>query len=334
MAAGFAAAFLDYAVRHGADRNQLFQASGLRETDLADQDHRISVLAYRRLVQAAMDLTGDTALLLRHTPDSRLESISIVGRIVHSSASMPASISQLNRYVRLMTDVGPAEVRERFELIHTKGELWLVDHIPVDDADYLSLEAGFARFISEFRRSFPERRFALGMEVTYPPPPHAESYPALLGIPVRFSADRNALRIDPIWREAEFEAGNEYVFGIFTRHADTLLTDLQRSHSVRARVEARLLPRLHEGNASMVEVARALGMSRQTLYRRLRDEGLTFEKVHDDLRRRMALDYIATRKVTVNEAGYLLGFSEPSAFVRAFRRWTGQTPGSYRVGSR
>ena len=72
-----------------------------------------------------------------------------------------------------------------------------------------------------------------------------------------------------------------------------------------------------------------VGMSRQTLYRRLKDEGLTFGEVHDDLRKRMALDYLGAQKVTVNETAYLLGFSEASSFVRAFKRWTGHSPTAY-----
>jgi len=95
---------------------------------------------------------------------------------------------------------------------------------------------------------------------------------------------------------------------------------------LRAAVEARMLADLHEGTLSMDRIARDLGLSRQTLYRRLKDEGATFAQVHDDLRRRMAMDYLGARKVSVGETAYLLGFSEASAFVRAFRRWTGVSP--------
>ncbi|MEC8795008.1 MAG: AraC family transcriptional regulator, partial [Pseudomonadota bacterium] len=97
---------------------------------------------------------------------------------------------------------------------------------------------------------------------------------------------------------------------------------------------ALILPDLHQGSLSMDKVARDLGMSRQTLYRRLKDEGATFAEIHDDLRHKMALDYLTARKVTVNEAAYLLGFSEASSFVRAFKRWTGQSPSAFRDGAR
>ena len=90
------------------------------------------------------------------------------------------------------------------------------------------------------------------------------------------------------------------------------------------------MPGLHKGEASIDAIASELGMSRATLYRRLKQEGTTFAEVADELRCRMASDYLSARKVSVNEAAYLVGFSEASSFVRAFRRWTGQTPTEYR----
>lgn len=332
MAAGFAAALLEYAVEQGAPRGTLLAACGLEDQDLADQDNRVPVAAYQALIAAAMETTGDTAILLRHTLESRLEMISVVGQIVHSSASLAHSIEQLNRYLHLMAENDVQAGRDRFELRQTGGEVWIVDHLSVEGSEYIALEASFARFISEFRRSFPDQVFALEMEVTYPPPPHVAEYPDLFRVPVRFNAARNALRIDPVWvtEDTEFEPGNAYVFGVFTRHADALLAELKRSDTIRDRIEAQILPDLHRGSLSMDKIARDLGMSRQTLYRRLKDEGVTFAQIHDDLRRRMACDYLTARKVSVSETAYLLGFSESSSFVRAFRRWTGHSPSTYR----
>lgn len=331
MAAGFAAAFADYACDRGAHREALFSDSGLTDADLAHQDNRIPVESYQALIGSAIRQTGDTALLLRHTLESRLETMSVVGQIVHSSASLGHSIEQLNRYLHVMSDAGLTEGRDRFELLRTDKELWIVDHLDVPQADYMQTEASFARFISEFRRSFPDAQFEQELEVSYPPPPHANLYPDLFRVPVHFRSGRNALRIDPIWDSpaTEFEPGNAYAFGIFTRHADEMLERLRADISIRAMIEAHILPKLHEGTIAMDKVARDIAMSRQTLYRRLKEEGVTFAEIHDELRQRMALEYLGAQKVTVNETAYLLGFSEASSFVRAFKRWTGLSPTAY-----
>ncbi|MEC7763133.1 MAG: AraC family transcriptional regulator ligand-binding domain-containing protein [Pseudomonadota bacterium] len=334
MAAGFVSGLLDFATEQGAPRDGLLATIGLTAEDLADQDNRVPVAAYQALIAASIETTGDTALLLRHTLESRLETMSVVGQIVHSSASLSHSIEQLNRYMRLMAESDALADRDRFSLVQNKGKVWIVDNLPVAGPDYIGLEASFARFISEFRRSFPGVPFALEMEVTYAPPPHVAEYPDLFQIPVTFETTRNALRIDPIWvtADSEFEPGNAYAFGLFTRHADALLEEIGQSDTIRARIEAQILPDLHKGSLSMDRVARDLGMSRQTLYRRLKDENVTFAEIHDNLRERMARDYLTARKVSVNETAYLLGFSEASSFVRAFKRWTGQSPTAFRDG--
>lgn len=331
MAAGFASSFADYACDQGANRDILLADSDLTEDDLSDQDNRIPVAAYQAMIGAAIKQTGDTALLLRHTFESRLEKMSIVGQIVHTSTSLRHSLAQLNRYLHLMGDVELPPDVDRFELQSNADGLWIVDHLMLPPEMSFWSEVSFARFISEFRRAFPDATFEIGMEVTYPPPPHVDQYPELFGVPVQFNAGRNALQIDPVWDspETQFEPGNEYAFGIFTRHADEMLAKLQADTSIRAQIEARILPRMHEGSISMDKVASDIAMSRQTLYRRLKDEGITFAEIHDDLRQHMAMEYLEGKKVSVNETAYLLGFSEASSFVRAFRRWTGFSPTAY-----
>ena len=77
-------------------------------------------------------------------------------------------------------------------------------------------------------------------------------------------------------------------------------------------------------------LARRLGMSECTLQRRLRSEGTSFAGLLDELRLDLARQYLGDNRLAIYEVAYLLGYSEPSAFNRAFRRWTGQTPREYR----
>jgi AraC-like DNA-binding protein len=77
-------------------------------------------------------------------------------------------------------------------------------------------------------------------------------------------------------------------------------------------------------------IAAKLALSRQTLFRKLKAEGVTFEKVLDELRHKLALHYLKGERVSVRETAYLVGFSEPGAFSRAFRRWTGSSPTTMR----
>jgi AraC-like DNA-binding protein len=99
---------------------------------------------------------------------------------------------------------------------------------------------------------------------------------------------------------------------------------------IRRMVERHLEPRLADGPVRIEQIARDLGFSRQTLYRRLKAEGTTFEQLLDALRHRLALRFIRDEGATVKSAAYRLGFSDPAAFSRAFKRWTGASPNSLR----
>jgi AraC-like DNA-binding protein len=103
-----------------------------------------------------------------------------------------------------------------------------------------------------------------------------------------------------------------------------------RTSVFRSEVERRLEPLLASGEVGIERLARDLGYSRQTLYRRLKAEGVTYEQVLDGLRRRLALRFMG-EGLPVKDAAYRLGFSDPAAFSRAFKRWTGSSPSTRRT---
>lgn len=101
--------------------------------------------------------------------------------------------------------------------------------------------------------------------------------------------------------------------------------------SLRREVEAAIAPLLATGEANIDRVARDLGLSRQTLYRRLKAEGVTFEQLLDGLRHRVAVRLLRDEQMAVKQASWRLGFSDPAAFSRAFKRWTGTSPSEARA---
>ena len=108
--------------------------------------------------------------------------------------------------------------------------------------------------------------------------------------------------------------------------AKALVAAVERPSAFRRDVKSRIEALLETGEARVDRVASDLGLSRQTLYRRLREEGVTFEELLDKLRHRLALRYLREERMSVKAASYRLGFSDPAAFSRAFKRWTGNSP--------
>jgi AraC-like DNA-binding protein len=237
---------------------------------------------------------------------------------------MVEAFAQLNRYVRLVVDV-ETEHPDRFRLDSGRGELWIVDTRRAPDAFPELGESAFSQLVS------PMRRQGLGAAVkavhfTHAEPSYRAAYDDTFGAPVLFGQAHNALQVDPILMTLRVSMLPRYVFGVLAARADALLQALDDAQSMRGQVERLLMPILHTGEVGMDVVARTLGVSRPTLFRRLKAEGVTFAEVLDQLRRRLALSYLNGRKVSVNETAYLVGFSEPAAFSRAFKRWTGSSP--------
>jgi AraC-like DNA-binding protein len=329
VAAGLARGLMELAVSKGASRAELAARSGIAAEDLADVDRRVPFASYVALMRACQQLANDPALALHYGETNDMAQISVVGLIAYACETMVEAMAQMNRYGRLVVEVdGP---KERFSVAYKDGGFWAVDHREQPN-DFPELtESTFARMICAPRR-FGVTQLAQAVHVTHLAPVYRAEYERIYGAPVTFEAGWNAVLLDAQWMNHQIAVQPRYVFGILSDHADTLLKRLESSKSTRGRVESLLMPILHKGEARMETIAAKLGLSRQTLFRRLKGEGVTFEKVLDELRRQMALDYLGARKVSVNETAYLVGFSEPAAFSRAFKRWTGKSPRDVRRG--
>ena len=274
-------------------------------------------------LRAAKGLCNDPALALHYGETNDMSDISVVGLIAYACETMLEGMQQLNRYGRLVVEFdGP---HDRFKIAHKDGGLWAVDNRENPNLFPELTESTFARMICAPRR-FGVTQIAKAVHVTHPAPAYRAEYERIYGAPVTFDADWNAVQLDEKWMTYKIALQPRYVFGILGEHADALLKSLEDSKSTRGRVESLLMPILHKGDANMDAIAGKMGLSRQTLFRQLKAEGTTFEKVLDELRHRLALDYLSARKVSVNETAYLTGFSEPAAFSRAFKRWTGTSP--------
>jgi AraC-like DNA-binding protein len=326
VSAGYAKALLAFAMSKGAPREALLSRAGLRDQDLEDQDDRVPMSRYIALMTAGRDLCAAPALALEFCEGTRFEDFSVVGLICQSADTMGEALVELNRFRRLVIEIDGLVPGERFRLTPRDDGLWLEDQRPPDAFPELT-ELAFGRFICEVARHYPGTPFVKQLLVTHPAPAHAEVYERILQVPVTFGADRNAMRIDPSWLSLKIHKPNPYVFGVLSAHAAALLEELQASQTMRGRVERLIMPLLHKGDAvGKAFVARELGLSGQTLYRRLKAEGVSFEHLLDDLRHRLAVHYLDGRKVSVSETAYLVGFADASAFSRAFKRWTGASP--------
>jgi AraC-like DNA-binding protein len=171
----------------------------------------------------------------------------------------------------------------------------------------------------------------LQIQMRRPAPTCPEKFAEFFACPVTFEAEINAVD----FRKDDLDAALPTANSELARASDKIIQDyLARLESgdISRQIRSRLLNTLSAGELGEETVAHAMHMSVRTLQRKLREEGLTFKGLVDDMRRELAIEYVRDSRLTLGEITYLLGFSDPSNLTRAFRRWTGTTPNSFRMG--
>jgi AraC-like DNA-binding protein len=318
---------MDFAISKGASREPLLLRSGIDPAILRDRDNRIPFSKYVALMRAAQELCRNPALALHFGETVDCSEISLpVGGV----SNLRDAVAQGNRYAPLAAEVESVGTADRFGLVRDAGQLWLVDR-RANPNDFPELtESAFARMVCTTRRFAGDAKMIKAVRVTHAEPPYRAEYDRIFRVPVAFLSDTNGLQIDEgSMSGVKFPSTPKYVSGVLHDHAEKLLLKLDRSQSTCRRVENLLTPILHTGHVTVDLVAGELGLSRQTLFRRLKAEGATFQQVLDQLRHKSALHHLTTGKASVQRTARLVGFSDATAFSRAFKRWTGLSPREY-----
>ncbi len=328
IAAGHVLGLIDYAVAQGASRDALLAQSGMDAPMLADHFNRVPLLQYVALLRLVKAACHDPAVALHFAVSSNCADLSIIALIGGACRDVTEAFGMLNRYGRLALDVGGIHGDDHYLIEPSTHGTWLIDNRQLHGICPEAAEMTLTRMTSSVRRMF-DGRFVRAVHFAHAAPAHRAEYERVLGVPVRFSSPHSGILFDPAWLTQPIGRSPRYSLAVLTAHADALLERLEKARSARGRVETALLPVLQHGDVSMDHIAGQLAMSRPTLYRALKAEGITFEQVLDGLRRDVAVRHLTEPGVAVSDVSQRVGFSEPAAFSRAFRRWTGTSPRAY-----
>lgn len=168
----------------------------------------------------------------------------------------------------------------------------------------------------------------------YPPPEHESEYRHLFYCPLHFSKSETAIYFNARYLQMPI-IRDEIELKDFLKTSPTdLLAKPDDSSSYTAKIRKMIGRNFSEDMPDFEAVSSTLNVSPQTLRRRLKDENTSYQEIKDNLRRDLSIYHLCRREYTINEIAILVGFTEPSTFHRAFKKWTGLTPGAYREGER
>jgi len=294
-------------------------ATDLTPQMLADGDARISAAQFCVAWAEALRLTGNRTLPLAIAGATPPGAFGIVEYVCRSAPTLGEALRQWVRYLNLLDDavtVGLVVEGDR-ALLRVERE----SEAPAPASHELCWA-----LVARHARELTTRPFrVIAVELAHRAPPDVAPYRAWFDAPVVFDAATTQLVLPASALDAALVSADPALLAILTRAADELAKQTPSDPLLTAQVKRALGEALRSDDAGVDAIAKRLGLTGRSLQRRLEDEGTTFKQVREDVRRELAQRYLDDG-LAIAEISFLLGFSEPSAFFRAFKRWTGQTP--------
>ncbi len=316
----------------GQDAAPLLAQFGLDAARLAEPQGRLSIPRYMRLGHSAMQLCDNPALGLVMGRLSQLGQLGLAGVTAAQAPTLREAARCLTRYEPLYAYNyrGQSSFHEdnkgawlRFYSIspYNAYNRFVVDSVLAGWHSHLSQLGGMPLKVEK-------------VEIEFPAPSYAERYSEAFGCPVEFSAGANQLRLSLPTLALRGQAHCPSTWQQLLALCEHELEQLTRTRSLRERVARLLGPLLHGREPELEEVAARLQMPVWTLRRKLAEEGTQYRAILNDTRRDLAMAYIRDTELAFGEIAYLLGFASAEAFQRAFKRWSGKTPGEFRRSQR
>jgi AraC-like DNA-binding protein len=312
----------------GVDLRDTLRRVGIDPVVLEEPDNRLSMRQMVQVLDAAAAATGDSCLGLHLGAAQSLQVAGVLGYALQSSPDVRTQIALAARYFSLHQD--GAEIS-----LVVQGDLAELRYAVVDPDVTLhrhDAEASAALCVSQWRTLTAQADWApLSVHFEHPEPaPDAQrELKRYFRCPLHFSDRFHGLRVPRTFLDTPIRTADEALHKILTRYAEESLARHGSATTLTGRIRRLQAAGLGAGQARIEDVAARLAMTPRTLQRHLADEGRQFAELLDETRRDLAAQYLRDRQLTLTDTAFLVGYSDLTAFHRAFRRWFGQTPLDY-----
>jgi AraC-like DNA-binding protein len=313
----------------GLDSAALCKQAGLDPQLMDDPNARYPLSATSRLWALAVQVSGDPAIGLRVSRFVSPTTFHALGYALVASGSLREVFERIVRYHPVVSDALKLELsregeRYRFRLLQPPGS-----PAPALEA----IDAFAAIYVRTCRNRLGRDYAPLAVYLRRPEPVDPTPWHSVFRAPLFFGAEEDRLE----FAARDFDSHLDDANPELAEHNETVLKrtlaqlqPLTWERKVRAAIEAQL----PDGEPSAERIAQALHLSVRSLQRHLADEGCRFDALLNDCRQNLALQHLRDPQCSLAEVSHLLGFADTSSFNRAFKRWTGMTPGQFREGLR
>jgi AraC-like DNA-binding protein len=313
----------------GGDAGRILHAARLAPRDLEQPHNALGLSNYCALFEQAARQTGMGSFGLRFGAQYQAEQMGALGQLVLQSPTLGQALRHLCAFFPAIQEHSTLALREQDGLVALEYQI-ADGRITQRRQD---AELSIALFNSLLRRALGPGWAPEEVHFEHLRAADAGEAAGLLNAPVYYAAPRNALLFRPAVLAAPMP-------GAAPHRLAALRAELHARVAAAApadftgRVTSAIREALAEGDAGIARVASRLGFSRAGLYRRLAAQGMDFSALTQSVRREMAEMYVAQPGIAFTDVALLLGYSELSAFSRAFARWTGLSPARYRAACR
>jgi AraC-like DNA-binding protein len=309
----------------GDNPRPVFEHAGIDATRLHDANARFPISAMTRAWDGAIEATGDPCFGLRAGQYVHPTTFHALGYAWYASHTLHEALARFVRYTRMVS------TGITLRLIEAAREVELT-LTPATSAIRPSMAAGDAAMVALVmlcRAICGDAFHPLRVRMQRARPACAEEFETFFRAPIEYDAPDNAVVFDATALDQPLPTGNIELASASEQVIVDYLAHLDRTE-IAMQVKAKLTEMLPSGRVGARQVAEALHVSVRSLQRKLADKGTSFAQLLEDTRRELARQYVSNSRLSVGEITYLLGFSDPANFTRAFRRWTGQSPSAFR----
>ncbi|AFZ59631.1 AraC family transcriptional regulator [Anabaena cylindrica FACHB-243] len=322
---------VQYVAAQGVDINCLYTAANIDPAWLDNPDRQVSGEVLKYLWREAVQQTSDRYLGLHIGESFDLSVIGIVGYVLLNCQTYGQVLEKLSQYTRLFS--------QGVTIYHTVSKGWAhcnceivgnLNNYLIDEPRH-PIESTFAALVTATQQLTGKPLQAAAVWFQHQSPEDCSEHERIFRTTVQFSQPMNRIVFDSNCLNWSVRSANANLLSVFEHHAITMLNAQKQSQGYPQKVISSITQQLHGEVPTIEAIAHSLTISVRQLQRELQAENTSYQQLLDKTRRELAMRHLQNRETSIHDVAFLLGFSEPSAFHRAFKRWTKQTPRSYRL---